>query len=127
VVSNFIVQALKGDDITIYGDGSQTRSFCYVDDLIVGMVRMMESEAGFTGPVNLGNPREFTIRELAELVLKLTASRSRLVFRPLPEDDPKQRQPDIALAGRELGWAPKVPLQDGLKETIAYFRKALNV
>jgi len=126
VVSNFIVQALRGDDITIYGDGSQSRSFCYVDDMIEGFVRMMDSEPGFTGPVNMGNPDEFTMLELAENVLKLTGSKSKLTFKPLPTDDPRQRQPDIALAKEKLGWEPKVRLQDGLKETIAYFRKILD-
>jgi UDP-glucuronate decarboxylase len=125
VVSNFIVQALRGEDITIYGDEQQTRSFCYVDDLIEGMLRMMDSEKGFFGPVNIGNPGEFTMRELAEKVLRLTGSKSRLVNKPLPPDDPKQRKPDIALATSKLGWTPKVNLEDGLKETIAYFRKLL--
>ncbi|MBX9811962.1 MAG: SDR family oxidoreductase [Burkholderiales bacterium] len=125
VVSNFIVQALKGDDITLYGDGSQTRSFCYVDDLIEGILRLMDTEDNFTGPVNLGNPAEFTIKELAESVLQLTGSRSRLVFRPLPSDDPRQRQPDIRLAREKLGWEPTVPLREGLKLTIAYFDKLL--
>ncbi len=125
VVSNFIVQALKGEDITIYGDGQQTRSFCYVDDLIEGMLRMMNSTADFTGPVNIGNPREFTMLELAEKVLNFTESKSRLVFHPLPSDDPKQRQPNIALAQAKLGWEPKVCLEDGLRETIAYFRELL--
>jgi len=123
VVSNFIVQALKGEPITIYGDGRQTRSFCYVDDLIDALVRMMHSREGFTGPVNVGNPGEFTMLELAEFVLKLSASKSRLEFKPLPSDDPRQRQPDISLAAQELDWGPKVALADGLKETIAYFRK----
>jgi UDP-glucuronate decarboxylase len=127
VVSNFIVQALKGEDITIYGDGQQTRSFCYVDDLIEGFVRMMKTEAGFTGPINLGNPSEFSMRELAEKVMLLTASKSKLVFMPLPEDDPKQRQPDIRLAKAKLSWAPNVSLEDGLKETITYFRVLLNI
>jgi len=125
VVSNFIVQALRGDDITIYGDGQQTRSFCYVDDMIEGFVRMMDSETGFTGPVNMGNPGEFTMLELAENVLKLVGGKSKLAFHPLPTDDPKQRQPDIALAKEKLGWEPKVALEDGLKETVAYFRKLL--
>ncbi len=125
VVSNFIVQALQGKPITIYGDGTQTRSFCYVSDLIDGLVRLMDSPAEFTGPVNLGNPGEFTIRELAETVLRLTGSRSPLEFRPLPENDPRQRQPDITLAREKLGWEPKVPLEEGLKETIAYFQRAL--
>ena len=126
VVSNFIVQALRGEPLTLYGDGQQTRSFCYVDDLVDGMVRMMETRAGFHGPLNLGNPGEFTIRSLAELVLRLTGSSSRLENRPLPEDDPRQRQPDIALARRELGWQPKVALEDGLKETVRYFRELLS-
>jgi UDP-glucuronate decarboxylase len=125
VVSNFIVQALKGQDITIYGDGSQTRSFCYVDDLIEAMLRMMDTETGFTGPVNIGNPGEFSMLELAEKVLSLTGSRSRLVFQPLPSDDPRQRKPDIALAKEKLGWEPRVTLEDGLKETVAYFRTLL--
>jgi UDP-glucuronate decarboxylase len=125
VVSNFVVQALTGEDLTIYGDGSQTRSFCYVDDLIGGMLAMMDSEKGFYGPVNIGNPSEFTMRELAEKVLRLTGSKSRLVNRPLPPDDPKQRRPDITLAGTKLGWKPQVSLEDGLKETIAYFKKLL--
>lgn len=126
VVSNFIVQALRGDDITIYGDGSQSRSFCYVDDMIEGFVRMMDSEKGFTGPINMGNPGEFTMLELAENVLRLVGSQSKLSFKPLPTDDPRQRQPDIALAKDRLGWEPKVQLEDGLKETIAYFRKLLD-
>lgn len=121
VVSNFIVQALKGDDITIYGDGLQTRSFCYVDDLIDAMLHMMQSSSEFTGPVNIGNPGEFTMIELAEAVLRLSGSKSRIVFRPLPSDDPKQRQPDISLAKDKFGWSPKVSLEDGLKETIKYF------
>jgi UDP-glucuronate decarboxylase len=125
VVSNFIVQALQGKDITIYGDGQQTRSFCYVDDLIEVMVRMMNSEAGFTGPVNTGNPGEFTMLQLAETILRLSNSTSKLVFAPLPSDDPKQRQPDITLAKAKLGWEPKVNLEDGLKETIAYFKALL--
>lgn len=125
VVSNFIVQALKGEPITIYGDGSQTRSFCYVDDLIEGMVRLMNSPADLTGPVNIGNPGEFTMLELAEMVVRLVGSPSKIVHLPLPQDDPKQRQPDIRVAASELGWKPKVALEDGLKETIAYFRSAL--
>ena len=127
VVSNFIVQALKGENITIFGTGSQTRSFCYVDDLIEGFVRMMATEKGITGPINLGNPGEFTMLELAEKVIQLTGSKSKLVFMPLPADDPKQRQPDITLAKENLDWQPKVNLDDGLKETIAYFKKLLNV
>jgi len=125
VVSNFIVQALKGEDITVYGDGSQTRSFCYIDDMVDGIIKMMNSPKGFTGPVNLGNPEEFTILELAEMILKLTKSKSKIVFKPLPQDDPKQRQPDITLAKSQLNWEPKVNLEDGLKETISYFKKEL--
>jgi UDP-glucuronate decarboxylase len=122
VVSNFIVQALKGEDITVYGEGQQTRSFCYVDDLIEGFLRLMDTEAGFPGPVNLGNPVEFTIGQLAERVIALTNSPSKLVFKPLPADDPTQRQPDIRLAREKLGgWEPKVPLDGGLSKTIAYF------
>ncbi|CTQ61863.1 UDP-glucuronic acid decarboxylase family protein [Roseibium album] len=122
VVSNFIVQALQGNDITIYGDGLQTRSFCYVDDLIDGFVSLMSSPRDLTGPVNLGNPSEFTIRELAETVIELVGGASRLVFRPLPHDDPKQRQPDISIAKEQLDWTPQIPLKEGLKNTIAYFR-----
>lgn len=125
VVSNFIVQAIRGEDITIYGNGQQTRSFCYVDDLIEGFVRMMNTEAGFSGPLNMGNPGEFTILELAEKVLQLVGGKSKLVFHPLPTDDPKQRQPDISLAKAKLDWEPKVQLEDGLKETVAYFRELL--
>ena len=127
VVSNFIVQALKGEDITIYGDGSQTRSFCYVDDLIEGFVRMMDTEVGFAGPINLGNPNEFSMLELAEKVLKQVGGSSKLMFHPLPTDDPKQRQPDITLAKNKLSWEPTMQLDDGLKETISYFRKLLSV
>ena len=126
VVSNFIVQALRGDNITIYGNGQQTRSFCYVDDLIEAMLRMMDTPAGLTGPINIGNPVEFTMIELAEKVMSLTGSKSQLVFETLPADDPKQRQPDIALAKKELDWQPVVNLEDGLKETIGYFRKLLH-
>lgn len=126
VVSNFIVQALRGQDITIYGDGMQTRSFCYVDDLIDAMVRAMDTPDGFTGPVNIGNPGEFSMLALAETVIRLAGSRSKLVFQPLPSDDPKQRQPDISLAQETLGWQPRVSLEDGLKETIAYFRSILG-
>lgn len=122
VVSNFIVQALRGDDITIYGDGQQSRSFCYVDDLIEGIIRMMNSADGFTGPLNLGNPNEFTMLELAERVLSLVGSKSKLVFQPLPVDDPQQRQPDISSAKENLDWSPKVQLEDGLKLTVEYFR-----
>lgn len=126
VVSNFIVQAIKGDPITIYGDGSQTRSFCYVDDLIEGMIRLMKSPGDFIGPVNIGNPGEFTMIELAGLVLRLVGSTSKIAFMPLPQDDPMQRQPDISLAKIKLSWEPLVSLEDGLKETIAYFRKRLQ-
>ena len=122
VVSNFVVQALRGEPITIYGDGMQTRSFCYVSDLISGFIALMESGPEVTGPVNLGNPSEFTMRELAQLTIELTDSKSELVFRPLPEDDPKQRQPDISVAKRDLSWEPKVALKDGLTATIDYFR-----
>ncbi len=122
VVSNFIVQALLGQDITVFGDGSQTRSFCYVDDLIDGMVRMMHAPDEFIGPVNLGNPGEFTILELAEKIVTLTGSRSRIIFHPLPQDDPLQRRPDISLAEKKLGWTPAVKLEQGLKRTIAYFK-----
>ncbi len=126
VVSNFIVQALKGEPITIYGEGSQTRSFCYVDDLIEGFIRLMQAPAGFTGPVNLGNPAEFTMRELAGLVLEMTGSRSKLTYLPLPEDDPKQRQPNITLAKEALGWEPAIALREGLKHTISYFDRLLS-
>ncbi len=125
VVSNFIVQALKNEDITLYGNGTQTRSFCYVDDLIDALVKLMDSAAGFTGPVNLGNPVEVTMRQLAEKILALTGSRSKLAFKPLPADDPRQRQPDIALARKELGWQPRTSLDDGLQATIQYFRKLI--
>ena len=127
VVSNFIVQALRGEDITIYGDGQQSRSFCYVDDLIEGFVRMMNSESEVTGPINMGNPGEFTMLELAKQVLKIVGGKSKLAFYPLPTDDPKQRQPDISLAKEKLGWEPKVALKDGLKETVAYFKELLTV
>lgn len=126
VVSNFIVQALRGEDITIYGDGSQTRSFCYVDDLIEGFVRLMATPKGFTGPVNIGNPGEFTILELAEAVLEIVGGSSRLIKLPLPADDPKQRQPDIAIAKEKLGWEPQVNLQVGLERTVGYFRGFLQ-
>jgi UDP-glucuronate decarboxylase len=125
VVSNFIVQALQGKDITIYGDGSQTRSFCFVSDLLEGMVRLMD-HPNLTGPVNVGNPNEFTIRELAEQVVAQTGSKSKIISKPLPSDDPKQRQPDISLARKELGWAPMVELKEGLQKTIAYFDKLLS-
>lgn len=127
VVSNFIVQALRGDDITIYGDGQQTRSFCYVTDLIDGMVAMMETSKDITGPFNIGNPGEFTMLELAELTLKFTGSKSKMVFQPLPEDDPKRRRPDINQACENLSWQPKVTLEDGLKETVEYFKQVLGV
>lgn len=126
VVSNFVVQALRGEDITIYGDGSQTRSFQFVSDLVEGMIRMMASPAGFTGPVNLGNPGEFTMIELAEKVLSKVGGRSKIVYQPLPADDPKMRRPDISLAKKELGWEPKVSLDEGLDEVITYFREVLS-
>lgn len=126
VVSNFVVQALKNEDITIYGDGSQTRSFQYVDDLVEGMMRLMDTPDDFTGPVNIGNPGEFTIKELAEKVIALTGSRSKLVYRPLPSDDPTQRKPDITLACERLQWKPVVQLEEGLKKTIAYFEEELR-
>ncbi len=122
VVSNFIVQALQDRPITIYGEGEQTRSFCYVDDLLDGFLALMDSEAGFTGPVNLGTPREFTIRQLAEMVIAMTESKSELVFEPLPQDDPLQRKPDISLAREKLDWEPQIRLEQGLEKTIAYFR-----
>ena len=125
VVSNFIVQALKGEDITIYGDGRQTRSFCYVDDLLEGMIRAMNSPDDITGPINIGNPREFTILELANRVIELTGSRSKLVFNPLPADDPRQRRPDITLAQELLGWAPRIELREGLENTVHYFKAQL--
>ena len=125
VVSNFIVQALRGEDITVYGSGEQTRSFCYVDDLIEAMLRMMQSSASITGPVNIGNPVEVTMLELAERIIALTGSKSKLCFKPLPQDDPKQRQPDISFAKNALKWEPKVSLEDGLKATIDYFRRTL--
>ncbi len=126
VVSNFVVQALRGEPLTVYGDGSQTRSFCYIDDMIRALLALMGTEKGFTGPVNLGNPAEFTIMELAELVLKLTGSSSRIEFKPLPSDDPVQRQPDIALAKSKLGWEPVISLEEGLTKTIEYFRTILS-
>jgi UDP-glucuronate decarboxylase len=126
VVSNLIVQALRGEPITLYGEGTQTRSFCYVDDLVEGLIRMMETGPAVTGPVNLGNPGEFTIRELADLVRELTGSTSEIVHRPLPPDDPRQRRPDIAQAEELLGWAPTIPLREGLARTIDYFRTVLS-
>lgn len=126
VVSNFVVQALKGEDLTIYGDGSQTRSFQYISDLVEGMIRMMASPEGFTGPVNLGNPGEFTMLELAEKVLAKVGGKSKIVFKPLPQDDPKMRRPDISLAKKELGWEPKVSLDEGLDRVIDYFRRTLR-
>lgn len=125
VVSNFIVQALRGEDITVYGDGQQTRSFCYVDDLVEGFLRMMATE-DFTGPVNLGNPGEFTILELAESVIRMVDSKSKIIYEPLPQDDPLQRKPDISLAREKLGWEPKVSLEEGLGRTINYFKKVLE-
>lgn len=126
VVSNFIMQALRGEDITIYGDGKQTRSFCYVSDLIDGMVKMMNSESGFTGPVNIGNPTEFTMLDLAEQIIELTGSKSQLVFKELPEDDPMQRKPIITIAQDKLGWMPKVELNEGLMHAIQYFKKNIE-
>ena len=126
VVSNFITQALKGEDITIYGDGTQTRSFCYVDDLIESIVKMMNSDESFAGPVNLGNPGEFTMLELANLIIKLTKSKSKIVFKELPSDDPTKRKPNISLAKEKLGWEPKINLEKGLKKTIAYFKKEVK-
>src|SRR3984957_16079764 len=126
VVSNFIVQALRGEDITIYGDGMQTRSFCYVDDLIEAIVRMMETPSDVTGPINIGNPGEFTMLELAELVIEMTGTKSKIRFEPLPSDDPRQRRPDISKAQATLAWAPKTPLREGLTKTIAYFENALS-
>ena len=125
VVSNFIVQALKGEPITIYGDGSQTRSFCFASDLVSGLIALMDSGPEITGPINLGNPVEFTVRELAALVIALTGSRSKIVHEPLPHDDPKQRKPDISLAKAQLGWEPRISLDQGLRQTIAYFEKAI--
>ncbi len=126
VISNFIVRALAGDDITVYGDGNQTRSFCYVDDMIEGFIRMMAKSRDFTGPVNLGNPGEYTILQLAEEIIRLTASRSKIIFEPLPQDDPLRRKPDISLAERELDWRPTIDLETGLKKTIDYFRRLLK-
>jgi UDP-glucuronate decarboxylase len=125
-VSNFVMQALKGEEITIYGDGGQTRSFCYVDDLVEGLVKLMNGPDEFTGPVNLGNPEEYSILGLAEVIIRLTGSRSRIAFKTLPEDDPKQRQPDITLAKEKLNWQPSVSLSVGLAETISYFRKLVG-
>ena len=125
VVSNFIVQALRGEDITIYGDGSQTRSFQYIDDLIDGLVKMMNNNRNFLGPVNLGNPNEFSIKELAQKVINTTDSKSKIIYKPLPEDDPSQRQPDISLAKKELNWEPKISLEEGLEKTINYFKKII--
>jgi UDP-glucuronate decarboxylase len=126
VVSNFIMQALKNEDITVFGDGSQTRSFCYVDDLIEGMVRMMNAPDDFTGPVNLGNPDEFSIGELAQKVVAMTGSKSRVIYQPLPQDDPTRRRPDIGLAREKLGWEPRITLEEGLQPTIEYFRELVN-
>jgi len=126
VISNFIVQALQNQPITVYGEGKQTRSFCYVDELIDGLIRLMSSGDDFVGPVNLGNPTEFTILEAAQKVIELTGSRSKIVFRPLPQDDPMQRKPDITLAKEKLGWEPKISLEEGLKKTIAYFDELLS-
>jgi UDP-glucuronate decarboxylase len=126
VVSNFIMQTLRDENITVYGDGTQTRSFCYVDDLIEGLTRFMESPDEFIGPVNLGNPVEFSILELAEKLIHLTGSKSKIVFKPLPSDDPRQRQPDISLAKEKLGWNPTIPLEDGLVKTIEYFTEMVK-
>ena len=126
VVSNFIIQALQNQDITIYGDGSQTRSFCYVDELVDGLIRLMESKDGVTGPINLGNPKEFSIKELAQTVVAMTGSNSKLIYKPLPQDDPTQRQPDITLAQKELKWDPTIQLKEGLEKTIRYFEKLLK-
>jgi UDP-glucuronate decarboxylase len=126
VVSNFIIQALKGEDLTIYGDGSQTRSFCFADDLVEGFIKLMNSDASIIGPINMGNPGEFTMLELAEKVLKQTGSKSKLIHLPLPQDDPKQRRPDITLAQQLLGWSLTVPLDQGLEKTIAYFKRTLK-
>jgi UDP-glucuronate decarboxylase len=126
VVSNFVIQALLGQDITVYGDGSQTRSFCYVDDLIDGMIRLMATPDTITGPINIGNPTEFTIVQLASQVIEITGSRSKIVHRPKPQDDPRQRRPDISKAQEVLKWSPRTPLQDGLKTTIAYFEELLK-
>jgi UDP-glucuronate decarboxylase len=126
VVSNFILQALSGEPITIYGDGKQTRSFCYVDDLVEGLICMMESRDGLTGPVNMGNPDEFSMLELAETIIELTGSKSSIIHKPLPEDDPRQRRPDIHLAKTELGWEPKIALREGLKLTIGYFKQQID-
>ncbi len=126
VVSSFIVQALKGDPITIYGDGAQTRSFCYVDDLVAALIKLMATDDDFTGPMNLGNPGEFTIKELAEMVIELTGSKSKITYHPKPPDDPRQRKPDISLAKKVIGWEPKIPLKKGLKPTIEYFRELIG-
>jgi UDP-glucuronate decarboxylase len=127
VVSNFIIQALKGNKITVYGDGNHTRSFCYVDDLIEGLIRMMNSSDEFYGPVNIGNPGEFTILQLAQIIIKLTKSNSKIEFQPLPSDDPAQRKPDISLAKEKIGWSPKIDLEKGLISTIGYFRDVLKI
>jgi UDP-glucuronate decarboxylase len=125
VVSNFIVQALQNRDVTIYGDGTQTRSFCYIDDLVEGLLRLMAAPSPVTGPINLGNPQESTVADLARLIIDLTGSRSRIVRRPLPVDDPRQRRPDISKATKVLGWAPRIPLEEGLKRTIGYFEAVM--
>ena len=126
VISNFVVQALRGEDITIYGDGSQTRSFCYVDDLITAIAKMMNSRKDLIGPINIGNPSEYQIIEIAEIILRLVGGRSKIAFMPLPADDPRQRSPDISLARQELDWGPTVQLEDGLTETINYFRQIIS-
>ncbi len=127
VVSNFIVQALKGETLTVYGDGNQTRSFCYVDDMIAGMIKMMNSPKGFTGPVNLGNPAEYRVKDLAEMIIGLTGSNSRIDYHPLPMDDPRRRQPDIGLAREKLDWEPRIRVEEGLKKTVAYFRERIGI
>ncbi len=127
VVSNFIVQALRNKEISVYGEGNQTRSFCYVDDLIDGLIRMMNSRRGFTGPLNMGNPDEFTILELAKKIIDITGSRSKIIHKPLPNDDPRQRKPDISLAKQELDWKPRIELEKGLIKTIGYFKKLLDI
>jgi UDP-glucuronate decarboxylase len=126
VVSNFVVQALRGEDITIYGDGCQSRSFCYCSDLIEGFIRLMATDDDIVGPMNLGNPVEFTITQLAEMIIEMVGQRSRLIFKPLPSDDPRQRQPDISFARQALGWSPQIALRDGLTKTIEYFDKHLQ-
>ena len=126
VISNFIVQALNNDDITIFGEGSQTRSFCYIDDMVDGLIKLMESGDDVIGPTNLGNPKEYSIGQLAKKVIEMTGSKSKIVYRPLPPDDPRRRQPSIELAKKQLGWTPKVELEDGLRKTIDYFKEVIK-